>query len=164
MLSPPKPLGGIQPNLLYHFPSWKGCARATLFFHSCFWCLSICPSCYLLLNHWAEFDQTCVMTSPLGKGEEEQVHSSFMLLATLATNVGICDGKPSTAHSSSSWFYTHFMCNGKCLSIALVKHSFISTLSIQTDRPEQTVMTQIRCHIMWHLIRVYTVCFSSGNF
>ena len=29
-LSPPKPLGGIQPN----FPSWQGCARATLFFRA----------------------------------------------------------------------------------------------------------------------------------
>ena len=38
MLSP-KPLGGIQPNLLHHFPSWYGCARATLFF-----CSSLCSS------------------------------------------------------------------------------------------------------------------------
>ena len=34
---------------------------------------SICPSCYLLLNHWAEFNQTCYMTSPYGKGVGEQV-------------------------------------------------------------------------------------------
>ena len=29
-LSPPKPLGGIYPNLLHDFPEWLGCARATL--------------------------------------------------------------------------------------------------------------------------------------
>ena len=29
-----KQLGGIQPNVLHHFPSWNGCARATLFFYA----------------------------------------------------------------------------------------------------------------------------------
>ena len=29
-LSPPKPLCGIQPNLLHRFPSWLGCARASI--------------------------------------------------------------------------------------------------------------------------------------
>ena len=33
MLSP-KPLSGIQQNLLHHFPSWYGCARATLFYRA----------------------------------------------------------------------------------------------------------------------------------
>ena len=99
-LSPPKPLGGIQPNLLHHFPLWLGCARATLFFRVSIWRLSICSSRYLLLNHWAEFNKTCYMTSPHGKGVGEQVHPSVMLLATLAASVGICDGAPSTAHSS----------------------------------------------------------------
>ena len=32
--SSPKPLEGIQPQLLHHFPSWLGCARATLFFRA----------------------------------------------------------------------------------------------------------------------------------
>ena len=54
-LSPPKPLGGLQPNLLHHFPSWLGCARATLFFR---------PSGYLL-NHCAEFNQTFYVWPPL---------------------------------------------------------------------------------------------------
>ena len=31
-------------------------------------------------------------------------------------------------------------------------------LSIRTDRPEQPVQTQSRCHIVQHQIRVYTVC------
>ena len=59
--------------------------------------LSICPSLYLLLIHWAEFNQTCYMTSPHGKGVGEQVHTSVMLLDT---SVGILDGAPSTAHSN----------------------------------------------------------------
>ena len=66
-LFPSKPLGGIQPNLLHHFPSWLGRARATLFFLASVRRLSICPSGYLL-NHWAEFNQTCYMTFPHGKG------------------------------------------------------------------------------------------------
>ena len=32
----------------------------------------------------------------------------------------------------------------------------IFILSISTDRPEQTVQTQIRYRILWHLIRDYT--------
>ena len=35
------------------------------------------------------------------------------------------------------------------------------TLCIQTDRSEQTVQTLIRCHRMQHLIRIYTVCYTS---
>ena len=31
--------------------------------------MSICPSNYILLNHWAEFNQTCYITVPCGKGE-----------------------------------------------------------------------------------------------
>ena len=50
-LSPPKPLGGIQPNLLHHFPSWLGYARATLFFRPSVRRPSICPPAYLL-NYW----------------------------------------------------------------------------------------------------------------
>ena len=40
----------------------------------------------------------------------------------------------------------------------------IITLSIGTDRPEQSVYTLIRYHRTQHLIRVYTVCHSSGSF
>ena len=68
-LSPPKPPGGIQPNLLHPFPSWLGCARAAVFFcvsiHPCICHPSICLSCYLL-NLWAEFNQTCYITSSQG--------------------------------------------------------------------------------------------------
>ena len=89
-LSPSKLQGRIQPNLLHHFPSWLGCARAMLFFHvsispcaraAFFFCVSvhrcvrrpsICLSCYLLLNYWAEFNQTCYITSPHSKGVQEQ--------------------------------------------------------------------------------------------
>ena len=40
------------------------------------------------------------MTSPHGKGVEEQVDLSVMLLATLPKSVGISDGAPLTAHSN----------------------------------------------------------------
>ena len=40
----------------------------------------------------------------------------------------------------------------------------VFTLSIQTNRFEQTVYTQIKCHTMWHLIRIYTVCHLSSSF
>ena len=36
-------------------------------------CPSICLSCYLLLNNWGEFNQTCYITSPNGKGVREQL-------------------------------------------------------------------------------------------
>ena len=36
------------------------------------------------LNHWAESNQACYMTSPHGQDVEEQVCLSVMLLATLA--------------------------------------------------------------------------------
>ena len=38
---------------------------------------SICLSHYLLLNHWVEFNQTCYMRSPHGKGVQEQVCPSI---------------------------------------------------------------------------------------
>ena len=44
-LPPPKPLSGVQPNLLHYFPSWLGCGRATSFFCLSVWHLFICPSC-----------------------------------------------------------------------------------------------------------------------
>ena len=60
-------LDGIQPNLLHHFPSCFGCARATLFFS-----VSVRPSfVYLSVTlsppkPLAEFNQTCYITSPHG--------------------------------------------------------------------------------------------------
>ena len=47
-------------------------------------------------------------------------------------------------------------------SKSLLLECIIITLSIGTDRPEQTVKTQIRCRILQCLIRVYTVCPSSS--
>ena len=32
--------------------------RSSFFMHPCVRCLFICPSCYLLHNHWTEFNQT----------------------------------------------------------------------------------------------------------
>ena len=56
------------------------------------------------------------MTSPHGKGMREQagpsvcssIRPSVMLLASLATSVGICYGAPSTAHSSL-YFQVEFL-------------------------------------------------------
>ena len=106
-LSPTKSLGEIQPNLLHHVPSWLDCARATL--------LSvrpsvrrpyICPSGYILI-HWVKFNQTYYMTFPHGHRVGEQVRPSVMLLAILAKSVGICDGAPSTSHSSLEFAHVH---------------------------------------------------------
>ena len=38
-----------------------------------------------------------------------------------------------------------------CYAVSTLYHD--KALSIETERPEQTVQTQIRCHKMWHLIR-----------
>ena len=37
---------------------------------------SICPSRYLLLNHWVEFNQTCYITSPYGEHVRQQHYFS----------------------------------------------------------------------------------------
>ena len=42
---------------------------------------SVYLSCYLLLNHWAEFYQNCYNTSPHGKGVREQYYFSICLSA-----------------------------------------------------------------------------------
>ena len=48
--------------------------------------LSIRPSRFLLINYLVEFNQTCYMTFPRGKGVRDKL--------------GICDGVPSTARSN----------------------------------------------------------------
>ena len=40
---------------------------------------SVCPSRYLLLNHWAESYQTCYITSTPGKGVQEEHYFSVRL-------------------------------------------------------------------------------------
>ena len=52
MLSLPKALGGIQPNLLHHFPLMVRLCMSNIIFP---W---VCSSGYLLLNYWVEFNQT----------------------------------------------------------------------------------------------------------
>ena len=54
--------------------------------------------------------------------------------------------------SHQSWLYTNWLAN------------HLPYLPYVTDRPEQTVWTQMRCRILRHLIRVYTVCHSFSNF
>ena len=54
-----------------------------------------------VLNQEVEFNQTCNMASPHGKGVREQVCPSVMLLAT---SMGIYSGASWIAHSSFSYF------------------------------------------------------------
>ena len=64
--------------------------------HPCFHCSSICPSRYLLLNHWVEFNQTCYITSPHGQGMREQ-HYFFMcpsILMSVNLSVKLSPPKP----------------------------------------------------------------------
>ena len=74
-------------------------------------CLSVQPSGYLLLNHWVEFYQTCHITSPHGKGVQEQHYfsvclsamcmSSFHLSVTPKLQGGI---QPKLLHHFPSWY------------------------------------------------------------
>ena len=68
-LSSPKPSGGNQTNLLHHFPSQ---VRETNIIFQSGRRPSICPPCYPLLKHWADFSQTCYITSPHDKGVQKQ--------------------------------------------------------------------------------------------
>ena len=94
-----KQLGGIQLHLLHHFPSWEGCVRATLFF-----CVSVYPSSIhlsvtLLPTPWTEFNQTCYITFPRGKGVPEQHYFSI--------RPSIC---PSGYLLLNHWFEFHQTC------------------------------------------------------
>ena len=67
--SPPTSLGGIQPNAT-SLPLMARVCESNIF--ACVRRPFVCPSCYLLLNHQVEFNQTCYITSPHGKGVREQ--------------------------------------------------------------------------------------------
>ena len=54
---------------------------------------SVRPSCYLLLNHWLEFNQTCYVTTSHGKGVWEQHYFSVR-------PSGRQTGRPSGVHLS----------------------------------------------------------------
>ena len=47
------------------------------FIFPCICCPSVCPLRCLLLNHWAEFNQTCYITFPHGKNVQEQHYFSI---------------------------------------------------------------------------------------
>ena len=128
-LFPPKLLGGIQPNLLHDFSPVVRVWYNKFIFHSasCDLWVGLKGHCILfvslsvfhllrclLLNHWVEINQTCYMTSPHDKGMQEQhVFPMFAVclsviplhVSTLVQSVGICDGVPSTAQSSFSYFF-----------------------------------------------------------
>ena len=101
-LSSPKPLGGIQPKLLHHLLMVMVC-ESNIFF-PCVRRQSICLSRYLLLNHWTEFNQTCLINIPHGKGVREQHYcsvrpSSIHMSVTLRLN--------QWAESNQTWLH-HF--------------------------------------------------------
>ena len=102
-LSLPKPLGEIQSNLLNHFPSWLGCARATLLFRvfvrSCVRRPFIYLSCYLILNHWAEYNQTCYITSPHGKSVREQ-HFFTVRPSSVHLSITLSPPRPTRRNST----------------------------------------------------------------
>ena len=84
-LSPPKPLSGMQPinsprgkvvREQHYFPSVRPSLPP-----------SLCPSRYLILNHWAKFNQACYITFPHGKVENNIIFpptcpSRFLFLNT----------------------------------------------------------------------------------
>ena len=51
---------------------------------------SICPPCYLLLNHWTEFNQSCYMTSLQGKSVTQQHYFSLCPMWALGGSKGHC--------------------------------------------------------------------------
>ena len=54
---------------------------------------AICLSCYLLLNHSAEVNQTCYITSPHGKGVQEQ---HFFSVYPLSVYLSVMLSPPTT--------------------------------------------------------------------
>ena len=75
-----------------------------------------------------------------------------------------CSGPVCSFKSSLIWVYSIFW--GMSVQILRVNTCTVYTvitLSIGTDRSLQTVLTQIRCRSMRHLIRVYTVCLIYSN-
>ena len=114
----PKPSRVILPNLLHHFPLYKGCARAALFF-----CASVRASVvspfvchYLFPNHWTEeFNQTCYINFPHGKNMREQhyiyvcpsvcpsVRPSYVHLSVTVSSIPLGGIQPNLLHHVLSW-------------------------------------------------------------
>ena len=69
-------------NIIFHSAPcdlWMSLCPCDLWMGSKGHCLSVSLSCYLLLNDWAEFNQTCYMTSPSGMGVQKQHNFSVHL-------------------------------------------------------------------------------------
>ena len=118
--------------------------------------LSVLPSCYFLLNHWAEFNQTCYKTSPYGNGVWEQhyfvclfVHlihhvRPFVHHAISSQITGQNLTKPATLHvfplmvsvcKSKSPSIRHAIsteCVGICDGVPLTAHSSCDLMSLST--------------------------------
>ena len=72
---------------------------------------SICLSRYLLLNHWAEFNQICYITSPHGTGMREQHYFSVSSsLRPCVCRLSICPSYylllNQWAEFNQSWYFT----------------------------------------------------------
>ena len=100
MLSPPKPLYRIQPNLVCELLAWMGCATVK---KNCLahWspgegpkglslclsvCLSVCSSRYLLLNHWTKSNQILYVSCSHEWGMQR--HNFFLALPPGALGPG----------------------------------------------------------------------------
>ena len=81
MLSPPKPLGRIQPNATTSLPLMVRVCESNIIF-LCVRCPSICPSCYLLLNHWAEFIQLATSLPLMVRMCESNIIFLYVCLAS----------------------------------------------------------------------------------
>ena len=65
----------------------------------------ICPSGYLLQNHWVDFYKVATeLPFMVRECEGDSVCPLVMLLATWTTSMWIGNGMPSTAHSNFSYF------------------------------------------------------------
>ena len=106
----PKPLDGIQP-LTTSLSLMVRVCESNIFFHVSIILPSLChaPSLHTLpINHWAEFYQTCFITSPHGKCMREQhyfsVHPSFVNLSVTQSPLKSLDGIQSNLlHHFPSW-------------------------------------------------------------
>ena len=147
----------------------------------CVHCPSICLSSYLLLNHWAELNQTCYITSPHGKGVQEEhyfsvyrsgippcVHhtissyttgqNSTKLATSLPLMVKVCDSNiifPRIHHPSICLSQTPSetrQVSGKYFSYFCTEMYIVS---IVNKTPSETISIFLICpenHILWVLI------------
>ena len=111
--------------------------------------LSVHPSCNLLLNHWAEFNQTCYMTSCMVRVCESNIIFHFSLLS--GESMGICDCLPSTVQSS---FLFCFSLHGGFLYhawsvVIFITFSTMYTVCIQIYKYKYSQLSLSRIRLFW---------------